>query len=255
MKLKNILIFIVALFLSVGIKAQVSNNIEINKDLYLIPLGDSIYIHVSYHSLEEFGRFPSNGLFIIRKGKAIMVDTPMDNEKTEMLVSYLNDKMDVQVINLIIGHYHDDCMGGLEYLQSIGVKSLAHELTIEKCQEFNLPLPSASFEDRLSIDFFGEEIICQYFGGGHTRDNITVYLPDNNLLFGGCMIKSMDSRSLGFTGDSDLENWAKSVQNLLKTYPDIHCVIPGHGHHGNHELLKHTIDLVNQENISLPNIE
>ncbi len=83
--------------MSLGLWAQNKETIKINEDLKLIHLQDSIFVHVSYHSLEEFGRFPSNGLLIIKNGKAILIDSPMDNEKTEILVSYLKNKMDIEV--------------------------------------------------------------------------------------------------------------------------------------------------------------
>lgn len=63
-----------------------------------------------------------------------MIDIPIDNEKTKILFNYLQDSLNIKVKKLIVGHYHEDCMEGLEYLQSIGVGSLAHVKTIEKCQ-------------------------------------------------------------------------------------------------------------------------
>ena len=183
--LKKSLLLIIILFGFIPLMAQKAKTLNINDDLKLIHIQDSIFIHISYHSLEAFGRFPSNGLVIIRKGKAILVDTPMTNEKTEILISYLKNKMGAEVTQLIIGHFHDDCMGGLEYLQSIGLSSLAHEFTIKKCQTLDLPIPGLSFSESFSMDFYGEEIICKYFGAGHTIDNITVYFSAQHLLFGG----------------------------------------------------------------------
>lgn len=236
-----------AVLLSTILLSQNHPITKINKDLELIHLQDSVFIHVSYHSLEAFGRFPSNGMFIIKNGEAIMIDTPMDNEKTETLVNYLQDSLNIKVKKLIIGHYHEDCMGGLEYLQSIGVESLAHVKTIEKCHLFNLPIPGFSFQESIQFDFHGEDILCRYFGGGHTSDNITVYLPEKKILFGGCLIKEMAAQNLGFTGDALMKDWAFTVQKVMAAHPDIQYVVPGHGAYGSQELLKHTIRLVKQD--------
>ena len=93
-----------------------------------------------------------------------MIDTPMDNDKTEQLTKYLKDSMSVDLAKLIIGHFHDDCMGGLEYLQNIGIESVANSMTIKKCREIGLPVPSTPFTDSLTFDFNGEIIDCRYFG-------------------------------------------------------------------------------------------
>lgn len=245
---KGILISIVVLFGLVSLIAQTKNQIVIDKDIQLIHLQDSIFVHVTWHHLDKFGRFPSNGLIIIKNGQALMVDTPMDNDKTERLAKYLKDSLSVALTKLIIGHFHDDCLGGLGYLQSIGVESIANLMTIEKCREIGLPIPSTHFKDSLAFDFNGERIECTFFGAGHSFDNITVWIPNKKILFGGCLIKSIDSEGLGNLSDAIVNDWDKTVEKVMKKYPEIQTVIPGHGANGGAELLKHTIDLVEKEN-------
>jgi metallo-beta-lactamase class B len=82
---KGFLILILGLIGLVSSKAQTNEKIVIDDDIQLIHLQDSIYIHVTWHHLDNFGRFPSNGLIVIRNGQALMIDTPMDNEKTKRL--------------------------------------------------------------------------------------------------------------------------------------------------------------------------
>ena len=171
----------------------------------------------------------------------------MDNDKTERLTKYLQDSMSADLTKLIIGHFHDDCMGGLGYLQSIGIESIANLMTIEKCKEIGLPVPSISFTDSLTFDFNGEQIDCRYFGAGHSFDNITVWIPGKKILFGGCLIKSINSKGLGNLSDAVVNDWDMTVENVLKEYPEIKIVIPGHGDFGGIELLKHTIGLVDKE--------
>ena len=174
-----------------------------------------------------------------------MIDTPMDNQLTEQLFCFIEDSMQVEVKKLIVGHFHDDCLGGLEYIQSRNIPSLANWMTIEKCKELNLPVPSESFRDSLTFNFNGLSIDCRYFGGGHTPDNITVYLSDEKILFGGCLIKSLNSRNLGNLADAQVDKWAASVKALIDEYPDAEIVVPGHGNSGGPEMLSHTVELVN----------
>lgn len=246
--IKNILL--TAAFLLVGVAtamAHSNNEIVIDDDIQLYHLQDSIYVHVTWHYLDNFGRFPSNGLLVIENGKALMVDTPMDNDKTARLTNYLMDELSVEVTTIIAGHFHNDCLGGLEYLQRKGAGSIANALTISKCKELGLPVPATSFSDSLTFNFNGKQIVCRYFGAGHTVDNITVWIPENKILFGGCLIKSLDSPNLGNLVDAVVDEWATTVEKLMIEYADVETVIPGHGAFGGSALLSHTVALVQQE--------
>jgi metallo-beta-lactamase class B len=230
-----------------SLTAQPGNIITINNDIQLIHIQDSIYIHVSWHQSDDYGRFPSNGLIIIKNGQALMIDTPMDNAKTEMLTKYLKDSLSADLAKLIVCHYHDDNLGGLEYIQGIGVESIANSMTVEKCKELGLPIPSTHFTDTLTFDFYGESIECCFFGAGHSFDNITVWMPNKKILFGGCLVKSANSRGLGNLNDAVLADWDTTVKKIMQTYADIEIVVPGHGNLGDIQLLAHTIRLVEAE--------
>src|SRR5690554_7809374 len=119
--------------------AQVNTILEVDNDIRLIMLHDSVYVHVTWDYHENFGRFSSNGLILIRNSQALMVDTPMDNEKTERLTNFIRDSLSADVTTLIIGHFHDDCLGGLEYLHQNGINSIANTRTVTKCRELGLP--------------------------------------------------------------------------------------------------------------------
>lgn len=220
--------------------------LTVNDDIQLVQLKDSIYMHVSWHNDTAYGRFPSNGLIIISSGRALMVDTPVDNEKTGVLVTWLNDSLLARVSMVIPGHFHNDCMGGLDYLHDMGVNSLANSLTVAKCRELQFPVPSESFTGSKVFDFYGEKVECRYFGPGHSFDNIVVWLPDEKILFGGCLIKSIGSTGLGNLSDAVVEEWDNTVRKLSQHFKDINLVIPGHGEAGGPELLDHTIRLVEE---------
>jgi len=226
-----------------SVKSQ-DHRIPINDDIQLIEIADSVFMHVSFHYVEQFGRVGSNGLVIIKNGKALLIDTPMDNHKTMQLTEFIETHFHVKLSKLIIGHYHSDCMGGLKYIQSKEIESIANSITIEKCEELGLPIPSISFTESMDLDFFGEAIECRFFGAGHTVDNITIWIPNKKILFGGCLIKSIESKTLGYTGESVLDEWDITVEKIISSYPDLEIVIPGHGNFGHSELLKHTVDLV-----------
>ena len=101
--------------------------------------------------------------------------------------------------------------------------------------------------DSLTFDFNGEIIECRYFGGGHSMDNITVYIPEKKILFGGCFVKPSNSKNLGNIKDAVIDDWSNSIRKLMLKYPDIKTVVPGHGDFGGQELLTHTIELIENQ--------
>lgn len=85
-----------------------------------------------------------------------------------------------------------------------------------------------------------------YPGGGHTIDNIVVWLPKSKILFGGCLVRSLESKSLGYVGEAHIEQWSDSVKRVLAKYSEAKLVIPGHGKFGDIELLNHTEKLAEE---------
>jgi metallo-beta-lactamase class B len=242
--IKGILIAFLMVLSFGGAMAQSGKTFIIDEDIQLIHLQDSIYIHKTYHYFEAFGRFSSNGLVMIKNGQALLVDTPIDNAKTEKLASYIKDSLGAEIKQLVIGHFHEDCLGGLEYLKSIGVSSLANSLTVAKCKTDSLSIPSESFTGSKTFSFNGEAIACRFFGGGHSFDNIMVWLPNQKILVGGCMVRASAAKGLGNLSDAVLAEWDGSIQKVWDAYPNANSVIPGHGNYGGTELLSHTIELV-----------
>lgn len=218
--------------------------IVVNSDIELVRLDENFYIHTTWFEFPTFGRAPSNGLIFVKNNKALLIDTPNTNEQTATLYQFLHDSLHAEIITVIVGHSHSDCMGGLEFLHKQGVESISGELTRQICISENLPAPKKSFSDSLFFDFEGEGIECRYFGGGHSIDNIVVFFPDSQILFGGCLIKNINSTGLGNTAEAIISEWDETVMNIKKAYPLIRIVIPGHGQFGDSGLLDHTIDLV-----------
>ena len=234
-----ILPFLILIFWHI-LTAQVT--IKISNDLQLQKISDHRFVHISYTDLENAPHFPANGLVYINQGKAYIVDTPWTNELTELLINYLQDSMNVSIEGVIATHWHVDCMGGLDIVHEMGIKSYAYQLTAEICKERNLPIPQITFNDSLLIGP-ENELLLKYLGPGHTEDNMIVYIPSEKILFAGCMAKALGWNSLGFTGDANIPKWPETLKNVLYCFPDAKIVIPGHGNYGGLDILEHTLSL------------
>jgi metallo-beta-lactamase class B len=242
--MKKLVTTILSLLIYYGLNAQAGyKTIKISKDIELIKLSENAYVHVSYASLPVYGRFDSNGLIFINNHDAFLFDTPMTDSLTKILVAYLQDSMNLKITGFVPNHWHDDCIGGLGYLKSLKIESYANQMTIDIAKKENLPLPDHGFSDSLQLKLGDKMIKCYYPGPAHTLDNIVVWIPSEKILFAGCMVRSLDSKSLGHTSDGDLKAYPITIEKLLHKFQNAKIVIPGHGSFGGFDLIKHTLEL------------
>ena len=218
--------------------------ITINNDLEIIQLTPNTFIHVSYAEFSGFGRVASNGVIYSEGNKAFLFDTPPTDLLTQQLVEWIENTMKFKIIGFVPNHWHADCIGGLKYLQGIGIDSYANQMTIDIAKANNRPVPTHGFKDSLNLIIGNKEIKCYYFGAAHSMDNIVVWIPSEKILFAGCMVKELNSKNLGNTADGDLAAYPQTIEKVLHKFPEAKIVVPGHGSYGGIDLIKHTKELL-----------
>lgn len=243
--MRKIIFFLISLALSFSTFGQDTTHvIKISDDIKILKLSEKAYVHISVTEIPPFGNVSSNGLILLDEQEAFLFDTPMTNEQTKILVDWISRDLNAEITTFIAGHWHGDCMGGLEYIHSRDIASYANEMTIAIADEHGLPLPENGFRDSLSLKLLDLDIYCYYPGPGHSLDNIVIWIPSEKILFGGCFIKDMSSSGLGNTADGDVILWPNSLEKTILMFPDAEIVIPGHGETGGPELLDHTRKLL-----------
>ena len=243
--MRNLIIFIIiGLIQNNGFSQIDYKRIRVAKDVDLIKLSDNAYIHISYSDLPNFGRFPSNGLIFINGKEAFLFDTPVTDSLTMDLVSWINDSMKLKIVGFVPNHWHSDCMGGLGFLQNQKIESYANQKTIDIAKSKNLPVPKHGFIDSLQLNLGDKLIKCYYLGAAHSLDNIVVWIPSEQILFAGCMIKSLNSKDLGNIVDGDLIAYPITIDKVINKFKTAKIVIPGHGQFGGMDLITHTKELL-----------
>ena len=240
--LKKIGYVTLLLLLHLQAKSQKGGLAYSSEALKIIPLTDSSFIHVSYLDIPDVGRFSCNGLIYLNSGLAVVFDTPQNNAAASELIQWVTETKKHQIKAVVVNHFHDDCTGGLPVFHKLGVPSYAHGPTLALAKEEGNPVPQNGFEKEMELEVGGEKIINRYFGEAHTTDNIVSYIPSEELLFGGCMIKSINAKK-GNLEDANEAEWSHTVENIKRTYSNIKIVIPGHGEQGGMELLDYTSEL------------
>jgi metallo-beta-lactamase class B len=95
-----------------------------------------------------------------------------------------------------------------------------------------------------SFSLGNEKFELFYPGAGHTVDNIVVWLPRQQILFGGCLIKSELAKDLGNVAEADVKEWSRSIHRVMEKFPIARVIIPGHYSWDGFGLLQHTLNLL-----------
>lgn len=222
--------------------------IQINSDLELVRLTPNCFLYTAWADMGRWGRVGSNGLVVIRNGKALLIDSPTLESQTVELAWWFDKNLGVKIESFIPGHWHSDCVGGLAWLNRNGVKTYANRLTNEILASKGLEQSNASFSDSLSFKVGNIKVEAYYLGGGHSTDNIVIWIPSEKIMFGGCMLKDITSQDIGNTSDAaPLEEWLQTIERIEQQFPNAKYVIPGHGKYGGKELFEHTKEIIEKE--------
>lgn len=240
LKLNLLLLF--AAFTFSNLSAQSNKPLYKSETLEVSRVSKHTLLHLSYLDTKSFGKVACNGMIVVNNGEAVIFDTTCDNASSKELIDYLTLQLGYKIKAVIPCHYHDDNLMGLNAFHKAGIPSYALNETIQKAKDLKLPLPQNSYNDSLILNLGSLKVITDYQGGGHTPDNVIGYVPEDGVLFGGCLIKSLGSDK-GNIAEADVENWSETVQKIKTKYPSMQIVIPGHGECGNTNLLDYTINM------------
>ena len=264
-----VLLFIHTLFSGASCQS-LQEKISISDDLYYQRIADSVFLIIHYFP-------PPHGcnslLVVLPDNKAVLIDTPNETTGTESLVDWIDERFGPLELRAINTGFHQDNLGGNEFLISRKIPVYGSDLTaklvrekgdnlkklllvttgeLENSKYFNsyhslhfMP-PDSTFPIRKGLNLnFGDECIEVFFPGeSHTGDNVVVYLHKRGLLFGGCMIYSMASNRKGYVKDANLEEWPQALLNVKARFVDASIVVPGHGYCGDLSLIDHTIEVL-----------
>ena len=214
-------------------------------DIELVPLSGDVWVHTTW-AIVGGSPTPSNGLAVRTSEGVVLVDTAWTDEQTARLLKAIEARVGVRVTQAIGTHAHDDRIGGLNALKAAGIPVATGRLTRDLAVAQGFPAPRALKSPSDTLVVGGRRFEVFFPGAGHTRDNVVVWLPDAKVLFGGCLLKAMNTKSRGNVADADIEAWPASVGALARRYPQAVTVVPGHGPWGGPELLQHTIEVVRQ---------
>ena len=216
------------------------------KTLVIEQIEEHLFKHISNFEIPNSGIYPCNGVIYISDGEAVVLDTPVGNQASRDLIHWIEEEQGLQIKGVIVNHFHEDCLGGLQIFHANNIPSYANEHTLTLAREHKKTVPQNGFSDSFHLEVGKAEVISRFVGEAHTPDNIISYIPKVNALYGGCMVKEMKAGK-GNLNDANPAQWPQTIEEIKQLYPGVKTVIPGHGKQGGKELLDYTIRLFTKE--------
>lgn len=208
----------------------------------IMPLMPGVWLHRSYHTFENGLRYGSNGLIVDQGDGLLLIDTAWGPEKTHTLLANIMAAIGKPVTAAVVTHAHDDRLGGADILKAKGVKVYAHPETIRLASLEGNPVPDVALSLSLAPGSTARlgTVDIVFAGAAHAPDNVVVWLPDQKILFGGCLVRALESRRIPVVLGVDGPAWVLTAERLLARYSKTKLVVPGHGRVGSAALLAHT---------------
>ena len=215
--------------------------------LVVTPLNDQVLVHTTY-GIYQHNAIPSNGLIIKTNDGIVLVDTGWDTvdntDNTRQLLQWVTDSLHQPVRLCIVTHAHDDRVGGIAELKKAGIRVVSTPLTAQKTVKEGYQSPDGVLPNDTTFTIGQTSIRCYFPGEGHTSDNIVVWLPNQQILHGGCFVKSVAATSLGNLADANLSEWANSIRRVKSRFGTARIVVPGHDEWTGIKALEHTLTLL-----------
>lgn len=214
----------------------------IHPKLKITKLTGNFYIYTTY-STYEGSQIPANGMYLVTDNDIVLFDTPWDTTQFQPLLDSLMKKHNKPVSICIATHWHSDRTEGLEYYRTHGIKTFTTFLTDEWSKRNNKKRAEylMSKDTVFNIGNYSFEVF--YPGEGHTADNIIIWFPKEKILYGGCLIKGVQDKTLGYLGDANINEYENTLRKVKKKCPAPNYIIISHSDWNNNNSLQHSIKL------------
>lgn len=206
-------------------------------------LADSVEVQTTFQPINGVP-FPSNGLIVLTRDSIVLVDTGWGPRNTKAVLKHIRRTWHRPVAACFSTHFHDDRTGGIDVLRKQGVRCMGTRLTRDLALKEKNPAPEVLLAPDTELVIDGVTFAFFHPGAGHTQDNMVVWLPRERILYGGCLVKSMEAGGLGNIADADLDAWPTTIRTVQARFAEARIVVPGHQAWGGTELLDHTLKLL-----------
>ncbi|BDQ12043.1 BlaB/IND/MUS family subclass B1 metallo-beta-lactamase [Sediminibacterium sp. TEGAF015] len=235
----SITIFIFSIAFSSSAFAQSSPKLKIES------LAGNFYVYTTYNTYQD-SKVRANGVYLVTKKGVVLFDTPWDTTQFQPLLDSIQKRHKQNVIIALATHWHSDKTAGLEYYRKLGIKTYTTALTDSLSKVNNAKRAEFLLKQDTSFSIDTYRFETYYPGEGHTKDNIVIWFPKEKILIGGCLIKGAKDENLGYLGDGNTKDYARTLINVQQRFPAPKFIITTHSDWKDINSLKNSIKLAKQ---------
>lgn len=187
---------------------------------------------------------PNSGV-IIGDDAVMVIEAQATPAMAQQLIDKIRSVTDKPVRYLVLSHYHAvRVLGASAYnADAIIASDKTYEMIVERGQQDyeselgrfprlfraaetipGLTWPTVTFSDRMTVDLGNRRVEIMHAGGGHTRGDIIVWLPEEKILFSGDLV---EYGATPYCGDAQLADWPATLDKLQALQPE--ALVPGRG--------------------------
>ena len=238
--MKEYIIIMIFLFSLFGASGQ-----KPDRDLIISHLTGDFYIYTTFGSYKG-NPVPANSMYLVTSKGVVLFDTPWDSTQFQPLLDSIKIKHKKDVVLCISTHFHEDRTAGLEFYRLKGIKTYTTERT-DKLSKLRNEKRAEFLIYRDTVFTIGQHEFQTYYAGkGHSPDNIVIWFDKEKILYGGCLVKSMEAEDLGNLSDANPKAWAVTVKNIQQKFINPNYIIPGHMDWHSKQSLTHTLNLIQE---------
>lgn len=189
--------------------------------------------------------FMSNAGFVVTGEGVVVFDALGTPELGRAMIDAIRKITHEPIKRVIVSHYHADHVYGLQPLQQAGAEIWAYRkgeayFTSGVAQErlaqrradlfpwvderTRVVAPDLWLDGDVDFRLGGLTFRLIYSGGGHSPEDLMLYVVQDRLLFAGDLVFS---GRIPYVGNGDSKGWLQATDRMLALSPAI--VIPGHG--------------------------
>lgn len=197
------------------------------KPLIIEPLNDKLFVYQSFNHFKGV-EYNANAMYLVTKDGVVLFDVPWQESQYQTLLDSIKVKHQLPVIAVFVTHSHEDRAGDLSFFNALNIRTYASAKTNHILREQGRAEATHLIEIGKTYKFGKEKFAVEFFGEGHTSDNLTIWFPKYKVLNGGCLVKGSAAENLGNVAEANLYAWPKTINEISQKHPKIKQVIPGH---------------------------
>jgi cyclase len=201
-------------------------------------LAEGVY---SYEQLRPAGeeKFTTVSMFVVTPEGVLVADGQGNVIETQRMIDEIAKITDQPITHVIVCSDHGDHTAGNSAFPD-GITVWAHPTSAEVLESYGVK-DAALVEETELLSLGGKEIQLRFLGRAHTGGDLSVYLPEEKILF---MSEAYLNRIFPAMRSAYPSEWVAMIENAQAM--DVDMYVPGHGFVESPEISKEELETYRQ---------